>query len=218
MIYLFLAFVLAIQVVVFDFFGNRIGKDFWWNFNFILLVALAGFRWEVGGDSLTYQNAYENNLLTLGEYFSGSIFTEGWEPGFVFLMTLSKSLISEFWFFQIIHALIVNYVMFRFLRRYTTYGFLSLFIYYSFNYLYFNTEILRESLAICVFVMMYEELKQKNIRKYYFLNIIAIAFHYSALILLIFPILSRLRLTVRNLFLFLLVGMLFPYLLQIVRA
>lgn len=218
MIYIFLFLLLLSQVFVFDFLGYKVGRKFWWSADLFLLILIAGLRWEVGGDSLSYQDAFENKLASLQDFFSSSIFTEGWEPGFVFLMAFCKWIYNEFWFFQIVQATIVNVIIFSFLKKYTTFNFLSVFIYFIFNYLYFNTEVLREALAVSVFIYMYEALRSNKLKKYYFLNLIAILFHYSALILLVFPLLSKLKLNSKNIGLFLLFGAFFPQLLKIIQV
>jgi hypothetical protein len=60
--------------------------------------------------------------------------------------------------------------------------------------LYFNTEILRESLAVGVFLLNYSNLKQKKWVNYYLLAIVSILFHSSALILLFFPFIRFVKL------------------------
>lgn len=214
MIYLIILLLLLSQVFVFDILQYKVGRNFWWYANLILLIVISGLRWEVGGDSLSYQDAFEKKSISLVDFFGSGIFTEGWEPGFVFLMAFCKSIYNEFWFFQLVHATIVNVVIFNFLKKYTTFNFLSLVIYFVFNYLYFNTEVLREAIAVCVFIRMYDALKVNNLTKYYGLNFIALLFHYSSLILFVFPFLSKLRLNNRNIIVFLIIGFLFPQILQ----
>lgn len=198
MIYLVFLIVLFIQTVFYDFLNNRGRDKFWWYLNLVFFIALAGFRWQVGGDTLTYQEAFETSSFTVGNFFSNNVFAIGWEPGFLFLMAICKSIINDFWFFQIVHATIVNIVIFRFIFRYSPFKFFGLLIYFFFNYLYFNTEVLRESLAICLFLIMFEYLKKGKYSKYYILNIVAVFFHYSSLALLFVPLLSKISFSFRN--------------------
>lgn len=164
-----------------------------YNFLLIAFILIAGLRWKVGGDTLVYQNKFENNIVTIFNLNYENIWDSGFEPGIVILMSLCKTIFNEFWFFQFVHATIVNVILFKFFKKYTVYKFTAVFVYSFFYFFYFNTEILREVLAICIFIYMYPLLENKKYKKYYLLNIIALFFHTSAIILLIIPIFSKIK-------------------------
>jgi hypothetical protein len=57
---------------------------------------------------------------------------------------------------------------------------------------------MRESLAVCVFLLAYPYFKDRKWIKYYLLAVVAFLFHSSAIIILFFPFFRNLKLTLRN--------------------
>jgi len=171
-----------------------------WIYGLLLLafILLAGLRNKVGGDSFSYQYVFEDDIKTLFEVpFFGDLFHNEnvtWEPLFVFSLSIVKSLGAGFWLFQLVHAIFINVVIFNFIKKYTRYKYTALLFYAFFYYLYFNTEILRESIAVAVFLIAYPYLKNKSYLKYFCLVLVGIGFHTSALILLIIPLLRLFKL------------------------
>ena len=94
---------------------------------------------------------------------------------------------DDFVYFQLLHIIILNSCLFYFISKSTEYRFSALFFCFIYYYLYFSTEILRESLAIFVFVLNYKNYEEGNWFKYYCGVCIAILFHISAVILIVFP-------------------------------
>lgn len=74
------------------------------------------------------------------------------------------------------------------------------------GYLYFNTEILRESIAICCFILSWEYLQNGDYKKYYAWVVIALLGHYSASFCLFLPCIKKMKLRIN--FLFVLLGVL----------
>jgi hypothetical protein len=170
-------------------------KNFFYYSSLFVLIALAGLRYKVGGDSFAYLLDFEKiPFLDFNYNFSKTTY----EPLWSLLLSFCKSVVNNFVFFQIVHAIFINSVVFWFIKKYTPYRFTAILFYYISLYLYFNTEILRESLAICCFLLAYPYFTKEKWIKYYLLAIVAIGFHYSALILLIAPIAKRFRFDART--------------------
>jgi len=169
-------------------------------FFLIIFIFVSGFRYKVGGDSIGYLRVFENDVPTLFNLNFDFIFHSKWEPLFNLLMSFSKTISTDFFLFQIIHAGIINILFFSFFKRYTKNIFTTLFVYAFFSYLYLNTEILRESLAVAIFTIMYPAYEEKNWRKYYIWAIIACGFHTSALVTLLFPFLRNIAFTKKALY------------------
>lgn len=150
-----------------------------------------GFRYKVGGDTLTYMMWFEwakdlsswNPLDIIG----------GYEPGFTFLAALAKSLGGEFFYLQLIHAFILNTCIFVFISNNTKYRFTALLIALLTYYIYFSTEVLREAIAVMIFTLNFKSYVEKKWLRYYVGVIVCIFFHLSASFLLILPIFSNLR-------------------------
>ncbi|MDR6968286.1 hypothetical protein J2X31_002303 [Flavobacterium arsenatis] len=196
MIYFLVLFFLIILIMIFDIGGRKQGRNFFYKLTGIIFVLIAGLRWKVGGDSLIYQNVFENNLAPIYDFKSNFIILLDWNVGFTGLMSICKTVVDEFWFFQFIQAIIVNIVLFKFFRKYTDYIFTAVFLYGYFYFFNYNMEILREVLAICIFLFVYKFLEEKKLAKFYIGICIAMLFHTSASILLLFPLLKQLKLNV----------------------
>jgi len=187
MIY-FITFVfLFLLVLNFDIGNVKTGSNFWYKSAGLSLIFLSGLRYKVGGDTLAYFDFFDSYPL-LSELTSYDFTNSRWDPMWVILSSISKSIYDDFTLFQIIHATFINIVIFDFVKKNTQYRFTAILIYYLFFYLYFNTEIMRESLAVCFFLLAYPFYKSKNWIKYYLFTIIAFFFHSSAIITLVFPI------------------------------
>jgi hypothetical protein len=159
----------------------------------LVFVIVAGLRYKIGSDTLAYMKEYEYypDLSQLFQYdFSETRYDFLW----VFFCALCKSISSSYFFMQFVHALIINSIYFYFIYKNTNYRFTALFIYFILGFLYFNTEILRESLAVAVFLLAICSFYEKKWTKYYLLALIASLFHSSALIVLLFPLFSKIKL------------------------
>ncbi len=193
MIYIIVILLLIILALIFDLYphkyqskNNKISDFIYWTVC-IIFILIAGFRWKVGGDSLSYQDFFEWRTPYIYQLNLSELLSFKWEPFFILLLSLCKSIVKEFWFFQIVHATFLNIVIFNFIRNNTKLKFISVLIYFCFFYFYFNMEILRESIAICIFIIAYPYYYWGKWKKYYILSLVAILFHNSAIILLFFP-------------------------------
>lgn len=155
----------------------------------ILFVLVAGLRYRVGGDSLYYQDIYPSFPL-IKDLRNYSLYQDGYGPLWYLFCALSKAVSPHFFVLQIIHAAIINTAVFYFFIKYSRHLFTCLLIYYVFYYLYFNMEILRESLAISVFLFNIKNLMGKKWFLYYMGCVVSLAFHLSAIILFLLPFLS----------------------------
>lgn len=161
-----------------------------WAFLFVYLTCLVGLRYEVGGDTITYMAVYEwARPLSTWEFDLFGMY----QPGYTFLCAITKSISEDFTLFQFFHAFIINAILFRFIRKHTKYIFTSLFVLEFSIYIYFTTEILREVLAIAVFLLNYKNYEQKKWLKYYIGAVLSCLFHFSAIILFIIPFLNKIR-------------------------
>lgn len=168
---------------------------------FILVCAtlLFGFRYRVGIDTLNYIGNYQY-IPELENFKLFEVFDYRFEPLYTFLNSLCKSVSSEFYIFQLLHSLILNVCVIVFFYKNTTNPFVGLFFYFFITGLYFNTEVLRESLAVGIFLLNFQNLLKRRWLSYYLLVCISILFHYSAFILLLFPLALKLKFGIKYLF------------------
>lgn len=172
---------------------------------FLLLVFVTGFRYRVGIDTLNYMENY-SQVPSLAD-FSWEYFFEGdYEFLYVLLVNISRVFSDSFFSFQFLQVAIVNTVIFRFAIKYSANVYIYIFLYIMMGYLYFNTEILRESIAICCFILSWEYLQNGDYKKYYAWVVIALLGHYSASFCLFLPCIKKMKLRIN--FLFVLLGVL----------
>lgn len=184
----FIPFVLCFFfAVIYDFQSNKQGKWFCYALICVLLICISGFRYKVGGDTIRYMESFQRiHLLDSLSY--KDMFGEGMMPLCYLFFSTCRSISDSFYFLQFIHACIVNITIFVFIKRQTPFVFCTILIYIIWSYLEFNTEILRESLAVCAFLCGFHYLKKKMWFRYYLWCIIAVGFHVSALLTLVLPL------------------------------
>ena len=156
---------------------------------FISAVLIAGCRYIVGGDTVRYMRYWEYypTITDDPDVFSYALF----DPFWMLLNVCCKSVCSDFIFFQFVHAILLNGILFYgvFKRQvyFREHRFTVVLFYFLYFYLYFNMEILREALAIAFFLLSLPAFQQKQWMKYYCLAVIAFLFHSSAIILFLLP-------------------------------
>lgn len=187
-------------VFIFTIFGwltnNRMSKSLRVLFLFTIgcyIILLMGLRYRVGIDTINYMNNF-NHAPSLSSIWNTDFTTSRFEPGYMILCAFCKDLIGEYWLVQLIHSIVLIFCTFTFLYRYCFNVFVGIFVFLIVAWLYFNTEVIRESFAISIFLLNYENLKNKNWGKYYLYCLLSISFQYSAIILLFFPLFSNFKL------------------------
>ena len=190
LLYLIPVFILFTGVILCD-----VGKKTKYVFpilllTFIYMTLLIGLRFEVGGDTLNYMGDYIWRV-PLADW-KPTIFDK-FQPGYVFLCSLAKSISPEFYVFQLLHAFLLNFLMFLFVFKNSEYKFAALIAVYIICYIYFSTEILRESLAVMVFMFNYKNFEKGRWLRYYSGVLLSMLFHVSAVFLLVLPFIKWIK-------------------------
>lgn len=166
---------------------KRLGRLFYF-LEYLTLILLMTLRFRVGGDVLYYENAFPF-MPTWAELGSMNLFDQLYQPFWYILNALVKLVYNDFAFFQFVHAIIVNTSIFFLIPKYTKKKFLAVLLYYIFFYFYFNMEILREVLAVVIFLFAYPLLFKKKYLQYYLLCFCAYMFHAFASFTFLVPLL-----------------------------
>lgn len=204
MIYLIYVIIMILLAFAYDFHVNRKAikalrnshKLPAWQIPYTMLciafICLAGFRYEIGGDTIVYMKLW-NRLPPLGDMSQEYLNNSRFQYGFNFLFSAAKSLSENFVVFQIIHATIVNTIIFWIISKFSRFRFTAVLLYFILNFLEFNTEILRESLSVCCGLLAYYNFYKG--KKLYGWGLIALAFcfHLSALVLVFIPLAIRIK-------------------------
>ncbi|MBO7545835.1 MAG: EpsG family protein [Paludibacteraceae bacterium] len=157
------------------------------------LVLIAGLRDGLGGDTFFYQRNYEywyegameNDLLsTLGWELKHSGYMPLWSLVNIWVRQYSASFVV----FQLLHALVVNGVICWVISRHSDRGFMFLLFYLLVGtFFLFNTEVMREGLAIAMALVGIECFTTGRKWLFWVFVVLAVGFHISALVLLLYP-------------------------------
>lgn len=159
---------------------------------FTILIFIAAFAYMLGSDTPEYVYFY-NHLVPIAKLDDNIISLYRYQPGFTIFSSLLCSISKNYLLFQVVHALLVNVVIFRFCGKYSRNPYISLLAYALINYLEFNFEIQRESLAIVCGLIAYEFYDNKKRIFSVLCFIIAYYFHFSAIALLLIPLFLRVK-------------------------
>ena len=187
MIYFIVLLLLLILTYRYDYCEKERGRLFWYLVMFVAFVLVAGLRYRIGTDSIRYESYYAKVPLIweLRENYFAKV---RWEPGFVIFTSVCRTISDDFTFFQIIHALFVNTAVFLFFWKNSRHPFFGLFLYCFFSYIALNTEVLREAMAVAIFLYAWPAFKRNNFIVFYLLMSVALLFHVGSSICFLCPL------------------------------
>lgn len=165
-------------------------------FLFILFVAIAGFRYNIGGDTIGYAAKFDQYPL-LKDFTAADIsdIHERFQPGWVLLASICRTIVDNFLLLQFVHVLIVNIVLFRFFRKYSINYITCIALYFCVFYLIWNTEILRGSIAAVMGLLFFEAFERKKNTLAILCGIASYLFHVSGIMVLFLLLASKIKLS-----------------------
>ena len=170
---------------------------------FILLFGFFGFRdITVLNDTPHYYGAYYK-LTRIRSYLDSSIFMynmmQSFEYGYqVMQHTLIKYISEEPFTIIIVSSFIISWGNISFISRQTKHIALALTMLLMSGVLFDQYCLIRQSLALMIFYKAVDELQHERVKRYVLLVLLAALFHASALVLLILPIMTRIKISKRN--------------------
>ena len=189
MIYLVLFIFFICLSYNFDYLDKKRNKNLYFYLSLIILILLAGFRYRIGLDTVRYEYLHESAPL-LSNLNKSAFEDSSFDPLYLILSSIAKTISPDFWVLQILQSILVNTIVFRFIRLNTKNIFLGILLYYVCLYLNFNCEVMREACAVSMLLLGWEYLKKDKIIIFTIFCILACGFHISAIVLLIIPILK----------------------------
>ncbi len=143
--------------------------SFW--FAILILIMLSTFRWENGTDWDTYYSFFRYlDTPTLLSYM---------EPGFTLLSSINSSY-TNYTFHLGCMAVLSIMPIARKAYRVSPYPLLSLFVWFAISLA--NIFPVRQSVAIAIFVFSWTYIDKRQVYKYLLCVLLAMTFHYSAII------------------------------------
>ncbi len=189
MSYFLVTLLIVFLIIKFDLLSNSKGKKEWYFILYIIVALLAGLRYRIGTDTITYESFF-NNYHTIGHLTKNDFDTD---VLWVFFCSLIKTFGKNWFWIQIIHALFVNAVIFWFIKKYSNYWYIAILIYFLGDYFVLNCEQMRQTIASCILLLSIPNLLDKKYLKFYLLYTIACLFHSSAIVFFILPFVLNLR-------------------------
>lgn len=169
------------------------------------LMFFIGFRGFIYSDCLSYYRFFDgfSTLWNYNKYDTEILL----EPGFVLYTIFLKSIVPDYFFYQIICTLIDllfwSYFFNRYMPRYFVMCFICLLV---FDGLGMEINLLRNIKSIILFAYSLKYVEQKSFIKYEFTNLLGILFHVSSIIYLPLYFILRMQFSTRFLWVVFIVG------------
>ena len=187
MIYILIIFLFLGLSYVYDYRGKERNRTFWWMVMLVLLICVAGFRYQMGQDSIRYEKYFAEtpviSHLSLSD-FKNTRFA----PLYIILSSICRTITPEFMLLQFVEAITINCIIFMFIKRHTHHIFFCGLLYFFFLYVVLNMQVLREAFAVGIFLLSWPYMESRQWLKYYALCVVAFFFHVSALALFLLPL------------------------------
>jgi len=210
-LYLLLLFLIILGFLIYDIDGGSQYKEYAIYTTLALMVFISGFSYRLGGDGLIYLLEYRRYSSLPDVNFSYLCGFNGRQPGWVLLCTICKTITSDYWLFKLVHAIIVNTAYVIAIKRHTNYVFSGLLVYYIIIFFNQNFQILRESLAISIFLFSLPSFYNNKWIKYYALAFLAFLFHEGSAFLFLLPLIKVLGFNKYSIALYLFGAILFAF-------
>lgn len=185
--FVILLFVLVLSVE-YDILDRTRHKILFYRIILIISILLSGFRFRVGLDTVQYLELFYSSTPKIEELSYDNLFSSYMEPLFLMMMSIVKSLFGRFYFVQLLQAIIVNALIFKYIRKHSSYIFFCVFLYFVWKYFTYNMEEMRASIALVICLYANDYIIEKKVIKGMLLFLISLLFHYSAALLLLTPI------------------------------
>lgn len=166
-IFVFLIFVVFAYFESLEF--SKLSSNFYGLIIAVMMVLFAGLRNKVGTDWIAYNDAY---------------FYKNWdvELGYSFLNDLFSDLNLPYNLFLLFLNLISIYLYYSTLKKYISFFVISLLIFFSDYYMYYNLSGIRQAIAISIVIYSIRFLIEKNFTKFLLTIIFACFFHVTSII------------------------------------
>lgn len=145
----------------------------------VIFFFFFGFRGFIAGDWTVYYPYFQE--CDISDVIDYSLKEASFEPGFTLLCVICKSIYNDWSFFQIVVSLIDTALLILFFRKTIDNIPYALMIYITFNGIIISTDLMRNSIAIMIFLNSLTYLKERRGIPYMSLCLLALTFHTSSL-------------------------------------
>lgn len=188
-IYIAISVLLLILALRYDNKASNGRSETWVSVVFWILVLLAGLRNHVGADTFNYEYHFYDTPTLNHLFNSHEWLLNATQPLWFVIRSALRTVWDNFVILTLFHAVVFNYLLFRYLKNTTHYFFTSLFFIFCMQWWYFNFEIIRESLCIVMILNGCVYLRSDNRKGFALFCIPTIFIHYFAFIPIAFILL-----------------------------
>lgn len=181
--YILLIFLLGVAAFLYDNTADGTRKKN------IVIVSVAvffiffGFRGFILSDWINYYPFfYSSSFYDIEDYQFGA--PDSWEPGFTLLNLLCKAIFDDYFFFQFVCCLLDTALLLNFFRKRVSNIPFALMLYIVFEGLVLSTNLMRNSIAIFLFLNALPYLEKRQPLQYFGICLLAATFHTTALLFL----------------------------------
>ena len=158
----------------------------------ILLILVAGLRYRIGSDTTSYIDSFYHEYPTL-DAFSWEEYPIGKDPLYVLINAFVKTVGGRFYMVQLIQSTFVIVLVFKYIKKHSSYIFTCSFFYFILCFFSYNIEIMRGAMSIVVCLFANDYILKNKWIKGYLLYFVSILFHAQALIMLLIPLFKMLK-------------------------
>ena len=149
----------------------------------VIFILFFGFRGFICDDWISYYPAFQKCSF---EYVNLNVFEYniewGFEPGFTLLMCLCKIIMDDYQILVLVCTLINTFLLFKFFQKRIDNMPLGIILFLSFGGYIMSTNLMRNSIAILIFINSLTYLERRKPLQYFGLCLLALTFHISAVI------------------------------------
>lgn len=216
MIYILIFLILFFSAIIFDCFKFK--QNYIPNAVYVVLcisiLCFAAFRLETGYDYAPYRNMFDTVKSSSLDVFqlSGEL---NIELGYVFLMSIFKSISFEL--FVIIISIVAIVPKVYFIYKLNKNKFLMLFCYYSSIYLTYDMGIMRQAIALSIVLCSIKYIIERKFVKFLSIVIIAFLFHSTSLIFCFIYLLKDKECSLKLYIICIIVALVLPFIINSVK-
>ena len=203
MLYLSVFVILFYLSFRYDLMGSKTNKDFWYIFMLVVFILIAGLRYRLGEDTPNYLWSFYHKHPSLDKITLSDL-SIGNDPFWVLMNSIVKSLGGRFYHVQLIQASFINILIFKYIKKHSSYIFTCLLFYAFTCYTAYNMQIMRASFSIVLCLFANDYFIDKKWIKGYCLILVGFFFHVQTIVMFMMPLLLFMRLNTKGIILLLL--------------
>jgi len=193
MFYLLVLFVLLFLTVRYDINGETHFRDQWYTTVIIILILIAGLRFRLGEDTITYIYMYYHETPNISDIDVDFLLDSGQPPLWILFTSLIKTVGGKFFVVQLIQASFVNILILNYFKKHSPYPFACAALYFFWRYQWYSMVVMKAAIALSIILYANDYFLEKKHKKGLLLILIATGFHQSSILLVIVPFLTFLR-------------------------